>query len=62
MDVCVYPRRSIARVGKAMNAIVDVADPNSVTVAAGDYDGLVLHITDGVGIDGADFIFHVGGV
>jgi hypothetical protein len=45
-----------------MDAIVDVADPNSVTVAAGDYEGLVLHIIDDVGIDGADFIFQVGGV
>jgi hypothetical protein len=45
-----------------MDVIIDVADPNSVIVAAGDCDGLVLYITGGISVDGADFIFQVGGV
>jgi hypothetical protein len=36
-----------------MDAIVDDADPNSVIVAASDFEGLVLYITDGVSVDGA---------
>jgi len=45
-----------------MDAIVDVADPNSVIVATSDCEGLVLYITNGINVDGADFIFQVSGV
>jgi len=45
-----------------MDAIIGVADPNSVIVAAKDCEGLVLYITDGVSVEGADFIVQVGGV